>query len=149
MAGIRENLCHYKDTQNGSGAIRSYQCHRCGHARTSTYPPGMLRRSCPAARRVALAAGIATDASDNTPPLRRQAWDLAKAMAAFIADGLKTVDQDEYKRRMGLCDTCEHRARNRCSLCGCNLSLKVAGRVFECPDGRWVAANIHSLVDAK
>lgn len=69
--------------------------------------------------------------------LAAMAWDLTKSIAAFIADGLKTVDEEEYRRRLSVCDVCEKRRGQRCGSCGCFIALKAKGRAWDCPDGRW------------
>ena len=71
------------------------------------------------------------------PSLAGQAWNLATSLAAFAADGCRTVDRAEYERRLAICDACDKRVGNRCSQCGCSLAIKARGRAFECPLGRW------------
>ncbi len=71
------------------------------------------------------------------PPLARQAWNLIRSLADFVADGCTTVDAEQYRRRLEICDTCERREGNRCAVCGCRLSLKARGRAFRCPLGKW------------
>ncbi len=71
------------------------------------------------------------------PPLSRQAWNLAGALADFVADGCKTVSPQQYGSRLEICDGCQLRRGNRCLRCGCRLSLKARGRAFRCPDGKW------------
>ena len=71
------------------------------------------------------------------PSLARQAWNLMTSVGAFIADGLQTVDWDEYERRLTICDGCDERRGNRCLKCGCRLSLKARGRAFRCPLDKW------------
>jgi uncharacterized protein DUF6171 len=73
------------------------------------------------------------------PPLVRQAWNLARSLADFVADGCKTVTAEEYQSRLEICDSCDHRRSNRCMKCGCRLSLKAQGRAFKCPAGKWPA----------
>lgn len=76
------------------------------------------------------------------PSLLQQGWNAAKALGSFIADGLTTVSTEEYERRLSICDTCEHRADNRCNLCGCFLELKAKGRAFDCPANKWNQSTI-------
>ena len=71
------------------------------------------------------------------PSIPKRAWNLAVSLAAFVADGCKTVDKEEYERRLHICDECEFRSSTRCLKCGCNLSLKAKGRAFKCPIGKW------------
>jgi len=76
---------------------------------------------------------------ETMPPLRRQAWTLARSLADFVADGLKTVTAEQYHERLTICDACPDRRANRCLKCGCRLSLKARGRAFKCPAEKWPA----------
>jgi len=71
------------------------------------------------------------------PPLAEQAWNLARSLADFLADGCQTVTAGDYRRRLEICDPCDYRRGNRCLKCGCRLSLKARGRAFKCPLGKW------------
>jgi hypothetical protein len=82
-------------------------------------------------------ASQAVPAAQPMPSLPRQAWNLARSLADFVADGLKTVAFDEYRRRLEICDGCQFRLDNRCRKCGCRLSLKARGRAFRCPANKW------------
>ena len=81
---------------------------------------------------------------DEMPPVSQQAWNLAKALAAFVADGLRTVEADEYRARLDVCDLCKRRRSNRCLECGCRVALKARGRAFHCPIGKWPVAKTQS-----
>lgn len=78
-----------------------------------------------------------SDRSKRPPSLSRQAWNLARSLADFVADGLRTVTADQYRQRLEICDTCDRRRGNRCMVCGCRLSLKARGRAFRCPLDKW------------
>ena len=84
--------------------------------------------------------GGADTPTKKLPPLARQAWNLARSLADFVADGCKTVTPEQYQARLEICDGCDHRRNNRCMKCGCRLSLKAQGRAFKCPAGKWPAA---------
>ena len=79
-------------------------------------------------------------ADPQPPSLPRQAWNLARALAGFVADGCKTVTEEQYRRRLEICDGCDQRRGNRCTKCGCRLSLKARGRAFRCPSDKWPQA---------
>jgi hypothetical protein len=81
-------------------------------------------------------AGV-DEASQKPPPLVRQAWNLARSLADFVADGCKTVSEEQYRGRLEICDVCDRRRGNRCLQCGCRLSLKARGRAFKCPLDKW------------
>ena len=71
------------------------------------------------------------------PSLPRQAWNLARALTDFVADGCHAVSHEEYRQRLEICDSCPQRRGNRCRQCGCRLSLKARGRAFQCPLEKW------------
>jgi hypothetical protein len=71
------------------------------------------------------------------PPLSTQAWSLARSVAAFVADGFRTVDAGQYRERLGVCGACDRLSGHRCTECGCWVALKARGRTFTCPLGRW------------
>lgn len=76
-------------------------------------------------------------AAVRPPSLPRQAWNLARSLADFVADGCRTVGEEDYRRRLEICDGCYARRGNRCLKCGCRLSVKARGRVFQCPLDKW------------
>lgn len=71
------------------------------------------------------------------PSLMQQAWNLAHSLSEFVADGLKTVTEEQYRQRLEICDGCDRRVKNRCLECGCYLTMKARGRAFKCPKGKW------------
>lgn len=75
------------------------------------------------------------------PSAPRMAWNLTKSLAAFVADGCKTVDAEEYERRLTICDQCEHRRERRCLKCGCRIDIKARGRAWKCKLGKWDNGN--------
>ena len=77
------------------------------------------------------------DAADQFPTAVHQAWDLAASLAAFVADGCRLVDADEYAARLEVCEACDRRRGRHCLECGCRIDLKARGRAFRCPLGLW------------
>ena len=71
------------------------------------------------------------------PSLPRQLWNVSVAVAEFVADGLRTVSVETYRRRLEICGECPARRGKRCGACGCYLPWKARGRVFRCPLGKW------------
>lgn len=80
--------------------------------------------------------GEVTDAR-KPPPFHIKAWNLAAALTAFVADGLRTVTKEEYRERWRICDGCDERRGTKCLQCGCRLAWKATGRAFECPLDKW------------
>lgn len=51
---------------------------------------------------------------------------------------LNKILSPEYKARVKICESCEHRAEwNRCGLCGCFIASKCLLDRASCPDSRW------------
>ena len=71
------------------------------------------------------------------PGLARQAVNLAKAAAEFIADGLHTVTPEVFEQRLDVCAGCPQRNDERCGVCGCFVKEKAKMRVSECPLSYW------------
>jgi hypothetical protein len=109
-----------------------WRCEVCGLGNE----PEPYRRNCVGRR---LSDGTREVHKHEMPSLAKMGWNIATSLASFVADGCKTVDADEYKRRLEICDKCEHRIAdsNRCTKCGCYLSIKAKGRAFECPENKW------------
>lgn len=72
------------------------------------------------------------------PSIIKMAANFATASAAFVADGMKTVELPIYNQRLEICSICEHRVDSRCALCGCFLEDKAKWRVSECPIAKWL-----------
>ena len=80
----------------------------------------------------------ASSARDGSPPPAvERAWNLARAITDFAADGFKTLSEIDYRQRLETCDPCDRRRGNQCLECGCYLRLKARGRAFDCPLGKW------------
>jgi len=75
------------------------------------------------------------------PPLVAQAGSLAKAVGRFVASGLQRVDDDAYRARLAICQSCDQydADQKRCRLCGCKTSIKLRMASEHCPldDPKW------------
>jgi hypothetical protein len=101
-----------------------YRCRRCGCVVTSPHGAGRIHRRC--------------DLDAAVPPgAAVRAWNVVRAAALFVADGLRTVAADVYRARLAVCDVCPQRQDDTCRVCGCRLSMKARGRAFRCPLGKW------------
>lgn len=79
----------------------------------------------------------AWETNGKAPPLIELAWNLTQSLADFTADGFKTLSTEQYQQRLEVCDECDRRRESQCLECGCYLPLKVRGRAFDCPLGKW------------
>jgi hypothetical protein len=50
------------------------------------------------------------------------ATNLARAVAAHVADGMQKADAPELQRRLETCSVCELRNDDRCTVCGCQFT---------------------------
>lgn len=92
---------------------------------------------------------VLCNAPDQRPALPgawRQLVNFTRAVIKDVAGGMKRVPLEVAGERLDVCALCEHRAGDRCSLCGCYLDVRPdggAGKVHfdveseRCPEGRW------------
>lgn len=64
-----------------------------------------------------------------------------KALVKHVVNGMKHVDEQEYQRRIGICneDRCGFRSGIRCTHedCGCYLDMKAWWESEHCPIDFW------------
>jgi hypothetical protein len=56
-----------------------------------------------------------------------------------MADGFKQVPEEEYNRRVDICQKCDKydAPSHRCGQCGCFLKLKASWNSEKCPLDKW------------
>jgi hypothetical protein len=57
----------------------------------------------------------------------------------FVSAGAPIVEQEEYERRLNICNSCEHIQGNKCGKCGCTMSVKCKWGTAACPIKKWEA----------
>lgn len=77
------------------------------------------------------------------PGVFRMGWNFAKALAGRAA-GAERLSLDIAEERLKVCDICDKRVGEQCSMCGCYLADGpggIDGRAFysnlDCPSGKW------------
>ena len=73
----------------------------------------------------------------DLPGMVTMAGNLAKALAAHVANGLENISHEGMEARLNVCSLCDQRERTARAVCGCFLAAKAAMAVSECPIGRW------------
>jgi len=127
---VREGLvCDWAEGPPGV-----WECRRCGFHWAGKLAP-RVRRCRPKQPQKKKRHGCG--GCGKKPKFAKQVWDLAKSLAEFAGDGLRTVDTEEYAARLSVCDGCGERDGARCRVCGCVVALKARGRVWRCPMGKW------------
>jgi tetratricopeptide (TPR) repeat protein len=81
--------------------------------------------------------GQAASSPNSGPGLLRMAMSATKAMATFVASGMKTTPPDLQQRRIQTCAACEHHTGMRCKICGCFTHVKSKMAHEDCPIGKW------------
>lgn len=117
-------FCRHSGVQIRDSIVTSAICRHCPQRNLNCEEPR------PAPSELQLSAKLAV-------PLAEKVFNFTSAVAAFVSDGFQLVDKETYAERMAVCELCELRSGNYCGKCGCALSLKASGRVFQCPIGKW------------
>jgi hypothetical protein len=77
------------------------------------------------------------------PGLGQTAANFFKATTKHILSGLKNVNDEVYQQRIDICNVCDKRVEDRCTICGCFIAKKARWASEQCPDDppRWLAEN--------
>jgi len=65
------------------------------------------------------------------------ALSVANVLAAAATSGKIAVDRSVVERRVAVCQVCPHLNGNRCTVCGCFISLKAGLNGASCPLNKW------------
>jgi hypothetical protein len=71
------------------------------------------------------------------PSVFKQAKNFARSAARHIADGGQSVPENLKNARLEICSGCDKLSGDKCSECGCLVSIKAAWASEECPIGKW------------
>ena len=75
---------------------------------------------------------------DHLPSKLRQAKNLLTATVEHVAHGMKSVSDEEYARRLGICDECPELLKGRrCVKCGCFMEVKAKWETSNCSINKW------------
>jgi hypothetical protein len=68
-----------------------------------------------------------------------RAKSFSNSVANHMADGFKQVPEEEYNRRVDICQKCDKydAPSHRCGQCGCFLKLKASWNSEKCPLDKW------------
>ena len=117
---------------------------RCNHGRVRI-PGGMVSHSicnmCQLRGTEDSDPVVSQTRKDTYPSMLKRSWNVAAALAAFVADGGRVLSESHSRERLETCDVCDRRQGNHCGECGCRLSIKARGRAFACPIGKWPKLN--------
>jgi hypothetical protein len=71
------------------------------------------------------------------PSLGKQAVNFGVAAGKHLLNKGKRVSEDDYAKRLEICNRCEHHWEGRCAKCGCFLGRKAWWESEDCPEGLW------------
>jgi len=73
------------------------------------------------------------------PSVTQMAKNFAKAAGNYIKSGGENVTEEEHKKRLSVCSTCEFKKGPRCihSKCGCFIEVKAKWASEHCPIDKW------------
>ena len=79
--------------------------------------------------------------SEKAPSLFKMLTNFAKASIEYVAAGMPSVSEEEYKERLEQCHSCPNllEETKQCGLCGCYVENKASWQTAKCPDepSRW------------
>lgn len=67
--------------------------------------------------------------------------EFVKGTLKHVVGGAQHVSDEVYQERLNICNNCEFRQDNRCTICTCNLSMKAKRSSESCPKGYWKAVS--------
>ena len=75
----------------------------------------------------------------HEPNSLQKVINLSKAIVEHIYHGANILSEDELKVRLNICKNCEffQPENDRCSQCGCFLSIKASWKEQSCPIKKW------------
>lgn len=77
------------------------------------------------------------DDKPKLPGIITMASNFAKAMTAYVADGMTDVSAEQLEERLNTCSICPQRNGDACSVCGCPIEKKARQRIQTCPLAKW------------
>ena len=70
-------------------------------------------------------------------PLHRKIINFSKAVAKYAKSGFQNVSDEEYEKRISICENCPLNYEGECGLCGCVIAEKALWGSETCPDSKW------------
>jgi hypothetical protein len=74
---------------------------------------------------------------NEMPSMFKQAKNFATSAVKHIANGAQNVPENLKNARLEICGGCDKLSGDKCSACGCLVSIKAAWASEECPIGKW------------
>ena len=71
------------------------------------------------------------------PSMLEQAKNFATSAAKHVMNRGQNVPENLKNARLEICSGCDKLSGDRCSACGCMVSIKAAWASEECPIGKW------------
>ena len=82
--------------------------------------------------------GACDKKEEHLPSKLKQASKLLKATVSHVGNGMKSVNEEEYARRLCICDKCPELLKGRrCAKCGCFLEVKAKWEPSKCDINKW------------
>lgn len=96
-------------------------------------------RECPGQRNAGVCDRADPSSPKHNPGILEKIVNFAVAVVQHVAAGSPTAAPEQTAERLAICQECEHHDpdRDRCSVCGCGLSLKASWADQSCPLEKW------------
>lgn len=83
------------------------------------------------------AEATAPQQRQSVPSLVQKAANFAVATVQHVAAGMPKSPEELAAERLAICGACDRLASGSCSLCGCQMKIKVTWADQKCPIGKW------------
>lgn len=90
-----------------------------------------------------------TNTASPGPGIYRKAANFGKAVVKHVADGGKHVSDEVYLVCLSVVPTARHSIPSGCAAgksCGCRLKVKARWRSESCPQQKWPASQVLTIV---
>jgi len=74
---------------------------------------------------------------NKTPTVATMATGLVQDAGKIVSSGMKFATEEDYKKRIEICNACEAVQDGRCLKCGCYMSIKAKFTAMRCPINLW------------
>lgn len=125
-------FCPHCERPQAANSLADVRPRECVKIKTFAMPAGQTVGGCCGGGQPATPSVVSVPA----PTLAEKARSLAGAMFDYAMEP-GFIPSAGARARLLICDDCDKREENSCTVCGCYLPVKARGKAWHCPLGKW------------